>query len=140
MIRISHKHAMRMSATRDDQEESKLLEDIVEYQSDAGGQESKTDLISPRDRQVKSGGKDGNTDSAVTKKLTGSNIFGRGSRNSHRQGPVPPTQALKTTLVDKVSIEKLEKDFERRCQLILRSKKFEEEDWDNLENLSKEFL
>ena len=44
------------------------------------------------------------------------------------------------TVVDKVSIEKLEKDFERRCQLILRSKKFEEEDWDNLETLSKDFL
>ena len=44
------------------------------------------------------------------------------------------------TVVDKVSIEKLEKDFEKRCQLILRSKKFEEEDWDNLETLSKDFL
>ena len=55
---------------------------------------------------------------------------------------VPQGAKLNTskTVVDKVSIEKLEKDFERRCQLILRSKKFEEEDWDNLETLSKDFL
>lgn len=43
--------------------------------------------------------------------------------------------------MDRVSLDKIEKDFERRCQLFLRSSsKNEEEDWDSLESLAKDFL
>jgi hypothetical protein len=140
LVRISHQHAMRMSATRDENDESKLAgdeNDLIDYQSD--DLRPKKELGETPDSNL-----GGNPDSAVTKKLTGgSNIFGRGSRSSnHRATVVSQGAKLNTskTVVDKVSIEKLEKDFEKRCQLILRSKKFEEEDWDNLETLSKDFL
>lgn len=34
----------------------------------------------------------------------------------------------------------MERDFERRCQIILRRSKLEQEDWKNLENIAMEYI
>ena len=140
LVRISHQHAVRMSAENDESKIAGEENDVIGYQSDE--LRSKRGARGETPESQKRGG---SSEVAVSKKVAsgGSNIFGRGSRSSNNRATVV-TQGAKIntskTVVDKVSIEKLEKDFERRCQMILRSKKFEEEDWDNLENLSKDFL
>ena len=116
LVRISHQHAVRMSATRDENDESKLAgdeNDMIDYQSD--------DLRPKREsgETPDSHHRGGSSEIAVSKKLTsGSNIFGRGSRSSNHRATVVSQGAklnVSKAVVDKVSIEKLEKDFERRC-------------------------
>lgn len=87
LVRISHQHAMRMSATRDENDESKIAgdeNDLIDYQSD--DLRPKKELGETPDSNI-----GGNPDSAVTKKMTGgSNIFGRGSRSSNHRSTVVP--------------------------------------------------
>ena len=85
LVRISHQHAVRMSAENDEGKIAGEENDVIGYQSDE--LRSKRGARGETPESQKRGG---SSEVAVSKKVAsgGSNIFGRGSRSSNNRATV----------------------------------------------------
>lgn len=107
---------------------------------DEGGKKSLKEILTEAEREETP--QEGEEQRTAAKQ---NNIFNRqrGSNNkSSGGGNITRAKSQNATPIvkDQALNDKMEREFERRCQLVLKNSQNLDEDWDNLENLAKDFI